>query len=126
MLLNSIISHLRTPHGLIFFRITLDIVYLFCQFCLKCYFSVHCRLKATFKPWANSFIIYTFMSIVEMLHIYCDVYGYIFIYAFVCYISIWFAGETLSKPGSYAKHYVHLNIIRHFKLFSSYFPTVKI
>lgn len=55
-------------------------MYLFCQFCLKCYFSVHCGLKVTFKPWANSFIISTFMSIVEMLHIYCDVSGYICIY----------------------------------------------
>lgn len=79
MLLNSNIFLLRT-HELIFFRINLDIVYLFCQFCLKCYFSVHCRLKATFKPWANSFIISTFMSIVEMLHIYRDVSGYMCIY----------------------------------------------
>lgn len=79
MLLNSNIFLLRT-HELFFFIINLDIVYLFCQFCLKCYFSVHCGLKVTFKSWANSFIISTFMSIVEMLHIYCDVSGYICIY----------------------------------------------
>lgn len=30
---------------------------------------------------------------------------YICIYAFVCHMSIWFAGKTSSKPGSYAKHY---------------------
>lgn len=46
--------------------------------------------------------------------------------AFICHISILLCWRDISKSDFYAKHYVHLNVIKHFKLFSNYFPIVKI